>query len=630
MDFKGHIPQSNLVPWTEVNKILHQKGSPFEIQNKCINGRTTKIWKNLPESVRDAWCSSAKEFSKRICIVAEGERFTYAQIQSEAILCSYWLSKEFGVRKGDRVSIVCRNCVEFVVAYYATHLLGAVPALVNAFLEGQQMYDCIRDVGSRVVIADYERWEKIKAAGKVEALFRPVSSTLDGFTHFDLEQQGISGLVVFPREKEGLVPKARRDWASGFGSGVRCWEELKSSYSSTCPSKPPSVKIYPEDIGSILFTSGTTGTPKGVFSTHRQFLSNAFSTGASTARSLLRRGLPLPPPSTDETAPRSILLIPLFHSTGIQSGLVPRCMKGSMICLLPKYTVDDAARMIQREKVDTVLGIGFMVRELCNSKHDLSTVIGWSHGGSSSAKELPFETQRKTPGAFVGQGYGLTEVNGAATGLAGDDYLERPTSAGIPGPVTEVMVVDVETGVEVPRGTPGELWIKGPQVACGYWNRPKATAEVFHPDGWFRSGDIAKMDEEGYIYILDRSKHIIVRGGENISGTEVENAVYEEARIIDCCAVPLPCPRLGERVAVVCVPRPEFQQGSERRPTREDVVRACSKVLPKQFVPEYVWIRDEPLERNANGKVDKSIVKRSVLEKANREGFSFDSRPSKL
>lgn len=517
------------------------------------------------------------------------------------------------------MAIVGRNHVEFVIGYFAVHLLGGVPALVNAFLPGQNIYDCIRDVGCKAALFDVERFRRLKNGETdfVKKLFGPAGpDCVDDFGCTPGAHSGLAGVAVFPRAFAGILPEKEREWMSGkAGDKVYDATELDKKYASAAQAADaiPKVEILPEDMASVLYTSGTTGKPKGVAATHRQFLSAGPNSGYSLARAYVRRGLAPPTPSPDDEQVGYLILIPLFHSTGIQSGLVPSLARGNKIFLLPKYDVDAAAKLIQKHQIQVVLGIGFMVRELVLSDYDLPSLQGLSHGGSSSAKELPEESRAKLPDILLGQGYGSTEVNGGASGLAADDYRLRPTSAGRTPPTVEMRIIDPDTLVEVENGKVGEIWIRGPSVALGYWGKKKATEEAFTSDGYFRTGDLGRKEDDGFIYVMDRSKHIIIRGGENISGTEVETAIYSERRIIDCAAVPIPDDRFGETVGVVCVPRKENMKNN--RPTEEDVLKVARKLLPKHEVPDFIWIRDEPLERNANGKVDKGIVKEAARKR---------------
>ncbi|TKY85239.1 hypothetical protein EX895_006319 [Sporisorium graminicola] len=618
-DFKADVEQTKLVPFEKVDALLTAKGTLLETEVRFLHGRLTTVWKQLPNSVRDLWLFAASTYASNDFIVAEGESHTYADVHKRVQLAATWLHRQFGVQKGDRVAIVARNHVEFVIGFFAIHLLGAVPALVNAFLPGKAIYDCIRDVGCKTALFDVERYRRLRDAEEdyIQKLFTQAGpECVDDFGCTPGAHDGLSGVAVFARASGGILADAEREWAQGkAGNKVFDAIELDRKYASAAQAADaiPKVEVLPEDMGSVLYTSGTTGKPKGVAATHRQFLSAGPNSGFTTARAYVRRGLTPPVPQPGDEQMSSLLCIPLFHSTGIQSGLCPGVARGTKIGLMPKYDVDAAAKLIQQHKIQVVVGIGFMVREIVLSNYDLPSLQAVSHGGSSSAKELPEESRAKLPGMFIGQGYGSTEVNGAASGLASDDYLARPTSAGRAPPTIDIRIINPDTLVEVANGATGEIWIRGPSVALGYWGKKAATEEAFTKDGYFRTGDLGRKEDDGFIYVMDRSKHIIIRGGENISGTEVETAIYSERRIIDCAAVPIPDDRFGETVGVVCVPRIENQK--QNRPTEQDVLAVARKLLPKHEVPDFIWIRDEPLERNANGKVDKAIVKEAARKR---------------
>ncbi|EPQ29559.1 uncharacterized protein PFL1_02778 [Pseudozyma flocculosa PF-1] len=614
MEFPGVVKDSELRSMVQVDSLLTSPGSPFEVEHRQIRGVITRVWKNQCPSLRDGWLNTVKTFGARTYIVAEGETYTYNEIHARVVAVAAGLAREFNVQKGDRVAIVARNHVEYIISFWAVALLGGVAALVNAFLEGSAIYHCIRDVGCKAAIFDVERYQRVHQADCIGKLFGPApKDAVDDFGCVPGAHGGLYGVAVIPRAFDGVVPQGSRPWiGSRWGKQVLDFDDMSRRHAGASHSDLADPKMVPEDLATVLFTSGTTGRPKGVCATQRQFLVPHMIGLYQPARSVLRRNLPLPAPSDQQSA--VLLLVPLFHSTGIQSCMAAITLKGDKLALMPKYSVDAAAAVIQQHQINSMVGIGFMVRELITSKHEFPSLTGVSFGGSTSAKEIPGEFKAKSPNGFIAQGYGATETNGSVCGLGVDDFVNRPTSTGTPAPVNQIVIMDPKTGCEVPRGQPGELWVSGPNVALGYWGRPEATREVFTPDGFYKSGDIARMDRDGFVYIMDRSKHIIIRGGENISGPEVENAIYEgDKRILDCAAVPVPDARLGEKVAVVCIPKPENLRHD--RPTERDILAAAAKFLPKFAMPEFVWIRDEPLERNPSGKVDRAVVKEATAKR---------------
>lgn len=251
--------------------------------------------------------------------------------------------------------------------------------------------------------------------------------------------------------------------------------------------------------------------------------------------------------------------------------------------MLHKWDLQDAIATIQREKCHSVTGVGFMLREIVSSGASLPSLEVMGHGGASTPRETVAEVSGKLKSMLVGQGYGLTEVNGVACGIYADDYMERPDSIGQPPPVVELCIVDPTSLVRLTKaGQEGELWIKSPGVAR-YFNRPEANAESFMPDGWFRTGDLAKRDEAGFYYITGRAKEMIIRGGENISTVHVENAAFSHPDVKDCSAFPLPCKVYGERVGLVVV---LHKEEALRNTKPRDIIAHASKTLPKFARPE--------------------------------------------
>lgn len=456
------VPLDKLVPIDKVRKAIAAPGSVQEMETKLVNGKMQRVYKNLPASTRDLFVMAARAFAHRPYVVYDlQERFTYQDIFDQSLTVAHWLKHQFGVRKGDRVGIAARNYPEFIATYWAIHLLGAVAAPINSFAEGDTLAFCIRDVSCRVVIVDAERLARLQDF--IPSLFAyEVEDAFNKGTARPLE-----AIVVMPRNGAKRVADKDKHWLNkGDERGVYDFEQLQRAHREAALKQGvPKVQISPEDNATILFTSGTTGMPKGVLSTQRQSLSSLFLAGFSFAFTFARRGKTPPGPAEDKDQSSQLLMVPLMHTTGIHSGLTSTTAAGNRINILSAYSVDAVGKCIESERVSTILGIGFMLREIINSKYDVSSLAVLSHGGSSSAKELPSEMAARNPNSVMGSGYGLTEVNGVAAGIAGDDYFHRPTSCGQPPVAVDLMVVDPDKFVEVPRGEVGELWIKSPGTA---------------------------------------------------------------------------------------------------------------------------------------------------------------------
>jgi acyl-CoA synthetase (AMP-forming)/AMP-acid ligase II len=363
----------------------------------------------------------------------------------------------------------------------------------------------------------------------------------------------------------------------------------------------PEAAIAPDDAVTIFYTSGTTGSPKGALGTHRNLMTNILSGGFSAARSHVRRGETPPAPE-----PRvGLLVIPLFHVTACSASMMGSVATGSTLVFMRKWDPVEAMEIIEREKVNLTGGVPTIAWQLLEhpdrGKYDLSSLEGVAYGGAPSAPELARRIYEEF-GALPGNGWGMTETMATVTQHSGEDYLNRPDSAGPPVAVADLRIMSGDGARELPVGETGELWARGPMIVKGYWNRPEATAETF-VDGWVRTGDLARLDEEGFLYIVDRAKDIVIRGGENIYSIEVENVLYAHPAVTDCALIGIPHHILGEEpVAVVhLAPGMTASEAELQGWVRER--------LAGFKVPAAIRFLGETLPRNANGKIMKRDLK---------------------
>jgi long-chain acyl-CoA synthetase len=360
----------------------------------------------------------------------------------------------------------------------------------------------------------------------------------------------------------------------------------------------PEVTLDPEDDATIFYTSGTTGKPKGALGTHRNICTNPMSMAFARARTLLRRGEALPAPGT---APKTatLLSVPFFHATGCHSVLCASLYGGNKIVLMYRWDPGRALQLIEREKINSFGGVPSMAWQVLEhadfDRYDLSSVESIGYGGAPAAPELVARIKEKFPKVMPGNGYGLTETSSVTSQNAAEDYQRKPDSAGLVVPVCDVRVVDAG-GNDVAPGAIGELWVKGPNVVKGYWNKPEATAASFG-GGWLRTGDLVRIDEEGFLYILDRVKDMLIRGGENVYCVEVEDALYSHPAVMDAAVIGIPHRVLGEEVGAVVQVKPGA------RVSEEALRRHVAERLAGFKVPVRIALRDEPLPRNANGKI---------------------------
>jgi long-chain acyl-CoA synthetase len=578
-------------PWpvmstAEAHALLTARGAPFEIEEKVIRGVPTRTWKNAPATLRDVF-NNGRRFAEREFLVYEDDRVTYDAFARATLKLAHQLVAD-GVEKGDRVAVIMRNLPEWPVAFWAGELVGAIVTPLNAWWTGAELEYGLADSGSKVAFVDDERLERLAPhLANLPELQKVYVSRL--------REAGGDGRV---HQLEDVIGPPNR-WAA-------------------IPELPmPDVEIGPEDDATILYTSGTTGKPKGALGTHRNINSNIGAGGISGARTFVRAGEPLP--ELDATKlPQSVtlLVVPLFHATGLSATLGPTMNRGGKIVLMRRWDAEPAMRLIEREKVTSTGGVPTIAWQLiehpARAKYDLSSLVAVTYGGAPSAPELVRKIAEVFPGSQPGNGWGMTETSATFTSHLGRDYLNRPDSAGPAAPVGEMQIRDPADGKTLlPIGAVGELWCRGPQVVRGYWNKPQATAETF-VDGWLRTGDLARLDEEGFLFIVDRAKDMLIRGGENIYCVEVESVLYEHPDVMDAALIGLPHKTLGEEPAAVVHLKPGGA-------ATEQELRAWVKARLAAFkVPVKVAFWPETLPRNANGKIMKSELKQAFAKQSEK------------
>ncbi|WP_296599314.1 class I adenylate-forming enzyme family protein [Phenylobacterium sp.] len=566
----------------EAHAKLTGPGSPFEIEEKVIRGVPTKTWKNAPPTLRDVFLNGQR-FKDREFLVYENDRATYDSFGRATITLAHRLMAD-GVRKGDRVAVIMRNLPEWPVAFWAGQLVGAIVTPLNAWWTGPELEYGLADSGTKVAFVDDERLDRIEEfLGKLP----------------DLEK-----VYVTRHAAQTLPPRTER--LEDVIGPVNSWGGLPEL-------ALPDVPLEPEDDATILYTSGTTGRPKGALGTHRNMTSNVAAGGISAARNFLRAGEPLPELDATKVPQRvGLLVVPMFHATGLSSTMGPTMNSGGKLVLMRRWDAEPAMKLIQDEKVSSTGGVPTIAWQLiehpARSKYDLSSLLSVAYGGAPSAPELVRKIAEVFPGSQPGNGWGMTETTATFTSHLGRDYLNRPDSAGPAAPVGEMHVRDPADGKTIlPTGSVGELWVKGPQVVKLYWNKPEATAETFQ-DGWLRTGDLARIDEEGFLFIIDRAKDMLIRGGENIYCVEVENVLYDHPDVMDAAIVGIPHKTLGEEPGAVVHLRPG---GTADEAELRQFVR---ERLAAFKVPVKVAFWPETLPRNANGKIMKSELKKVFAE----------------
>jgi len=553
-------------PIPEVDAELTAKGGPFEIETIEIAGLTTRVWKHAPATLATLLEEGRRLGGDKDFIVHEDERISHAEHYRRVAGLAHVLRDRFGVQPGDRVAIAMRNYPEWPVAFFAATAIGAIAVAVNAWWTGEELAYGIEDSGAKVLVADQDRLERLA----------PHLSKLD-----------LAGVISV----RTAAPPA----------GAQRIEDLLTP---DLPGELPPVEMKPDDLAILFYTSGTTSQPKGALCTHRNFCSNLTSLQYSMARAALREGRT---PTMHAPGVR-LLSVPLFHATGC-GVLLNAAFMGGKLVFMRKWDPQECLVFIEREKIAQFSGVPTMIWDLLNAPNfadfDLSSLVALGAGGASTPPELVRRVGQLLPGRGFSNGYGLTESSAMTTGIAGADCRARPDSVGAPLPVCDIRITD-EDGVDLPVRERGEIWIRGPNVIPGYWRKPEATAATFI-DGWLRTGDAGYLDEEGFLYIVDRLKDIIIRGGENISGAEVEAILFEHPAVLEAAVIGAPHPKLGEEVGAVI----RLQPGAAVTPAE---LQAHARERMAGFkVPTRFWFREEAFPRNASGKIMKRDLKAEVL-----------------
>jgi long-chain acyl-CoA synthetase len=532
-------------------------GGQFEVIEQEILGQRLLTYKNAPPSVREFWLSTAV-YGPRDYLIYQDERLSYAQAHAQVAAIAAWLAAQ-GVAPGDRVAIAMRNFPEWMLIYWACACIGAASVGMNAWWNAEEMAYALKDSAPKVLFADAERLDRFREWADLAGTMQLVGLRL-----------------------------------SAYPAGVIPWSEVIAH-----PGAMPTVAVDPDSDASIFYASGTTGFPKGAQLTHRGCVANLMNllyAGMSTALAVERATGVAPP--AEPPVPVVLLTTPLFHVTANNCGAYAATAMGGALVAMYRWDAGEALRLIAAERCTTMSGVPVMAREVINhpdfATTDTSSLTGLAGGGAQVPPAQVLEIEAKVATARPSTGYGMTETCGIITSCSGDFFVDRPTSAGPYMPNFAVKCVDDE-GNEVPLGEPGELWVKGSCVIKGYLNRPEATAAAI-TDGWLHTGDVARIDDDGFVYIVDRKKDIVIRGGENVSCSEVEAALYRHAAVAECCVFGVPDERLGEEIGAAVVAKPgEALDAESLRAT-------CAAHLSNYKVPRHVWVLDEPLPRNASGK----------------------------
>ncbi|MGU3389223.1 class I adenylate-forming enzyme family protein [Sphingomonas sp. M1A8_2b] len=510
----------------------------------------------------------ANEHRDAVFIVSGDERLTFGEVHAAAERVARALVSGYDIAKGDRVGIAMRNSPSWIVLYMGIVMAGGVATLLNGWWQAEELETAIGEVDCTLVFADPPR---VKRLAQIAALRAPVVEIDD------------SRLLA-----EALAQVLAKD-----------------DDTADLPL------LGPEDHATILFTSGSTGQSKGALSEHRAIVQGIFN---YLGQAMMMVGIATAQGNPPVGQPVTLLTIPLFHITGEVPVFLQSFAMGRKLVLMPKWDAGEAMRLIEAEGVTYFVGVPLMSFEILNhpdrAKYDLSTVTDFAAGGAPRPVDHVRRIDAEMGGSAPLIGYGLTETNAVGTGNWRSNYLAKPNSAGRAGaPLVDLAILD-DAGHPVDQGQRGEVCIRSICNFKEYWNRPDATAAAFTSDGYFRTGDIGYLDEDDYLFIVDRKKDIIIRGGENISCQDVEAALYEHPAVAEAAVFGLADERFGEVPGAVVVP----QDGETL--TSDDLTAFLHQHIAAFKIPQRIWISTEPLPRLGTEKIDKVSLKATYRAQA--------------
>ncbi len=561
-----------MLSYDEAAARVTAKGQLFEIVDYTVGDVSYKVFKNAPPTLREIF-APARRRGEETFLVYEGERWSFADVMTHVDALGATLVDHYGIKVGDRVAIAMRNLPEWIISFAATLSVGAISVSLNAWWTEDELAYAMEDSGASVVLADPERVARMTLT---------------------CQRLGVRVIAV----------RSHADDAH-----AACVERYEDVVELGRPL--PEVTFGPEDDATILYTSGTTGVAKGAVSPHRAVVQALMAFGCRLGIELVRNEGEAPAP-TPPYPPALILAVPLFHVTGCIPVMLSAFSSGIKLVIMYRWDAEKALQLIESERITTFVGVPTQSWDLIESpnfhKYDTSSLASIAGGGAPSPPTLVRRVEEEFSSGRPAIGYGLTETNAYGPGNSGDDYISHPSSAGRVVPIMQVEVRD-DRDERVDADERGEIWFKGPNLIRGYWNKPEETAKTI-VNGWLRSGDIGHLDQDGFIYVEDRAKDMVLRGGENIYCAEVEAAIYEHPAVYEAAVFGVPDPRLGEQVAVAVV----LKRGATL--TVDELQAHVRERLAAFKVPTLVTFSTEQLPRSATGKMLKRELRASLYPDA--------------
>jgi long-chain acyl-CoA synthetase len=533
-------------------------GQMFELSDGVVDGVDVRLFKHAPSTLGQVF-AGARGVTATF-MVYEDERWTFDETMGHVDALAHALVHTFGIKKGDRVGIAMRNLPEWVVAFAAILSIGAVSVSLNAWWTEPEIDYALEDSGLSLLIADPERIDRAHQAAHARKI----------------------PMIVVRADRIEPVP-----------TGVQRYDDVVAPGAAM-----PVVEVGPDDDATILYTSGTTGFPKGAVSSHRSVTQALMAFWAGATIATARKGED--PLGGGGHPPCFILIVPLFHVTGCVPVMLSCFGMKMKLVMMYRWDPENALRLIEAERVTAFVGVPTqswdMLESPAFSKYDTSSLATVGGGGAPAPVKLVDRVEKGFTRGRPNIGYGMTETNAFGPGNNGDDYVTHPRSTGRAR--TTIMDTEIrdEGGNPVPVGERGEIWMKGPNLIRGYWNRPEETGATI-VDGWLASGDLGRIDAEGFLYIEDRAKDMVLRAGENVYCAEVESAIYDHPSVYEAAVFGVPHERLGEEVACVV----HLKAGTEL--SGDELRDFLAESLASFKIPTRIAFTGERLPRNPSGKI---------------------------